>query len=109
MANNQINVQALKNSASATLTSASQTKWIPIVNEAIDFCNDLTTKNSDRIKQSLKGQNVDGRVICSPVPQFMGSCIYFRQISKCPFKGQQSAQCSQLQQFYERCPTPPLH
>lgn len=109
MNNGQINIAALKNSASATLTSASQTKWIPIVNEAIDFCNDLTSKNSQRISQSLKGTPVDNQNICSPIPQFMGSCIYFRQIAKCPFKGQQSTQCNQLQQFYQNCPTPPLH
>lgn len=113
-ANGQINIATLKQTAATTLTGAGQTKWIPAVNEAIDFCNDLTSRNSQRITQSLKGKQVDGQNICSPVPQFLGSCIYFRMISTCQFKNQQSSQqaqqqCNQLQEFYKKCPTPPLH
>lgn len=106
--NGNINIPALKSVASKTLTSTKQTKWIETVNEAIDFCSEKTVEFRESLAKSLKGTSIDNQKVCSPIPQFMGSCIYFRQIAKCPFKVKQTPQCNDLQSFYQRCPIPAL-
>ncbi|KAG5677978.1 hypothetical protein PVAND_007690 [Polypedilum vanderplanki] len=112
--NGVVNVPALKAYASQTLTRANQTRWITIVNEAIDACNSKTSSDQEKIKKSLNGKPVDGKNICNPVNLYFGSCIYFYQIRKCPFPApnipQKLAQnCTDMKNYFTTCPVPPLY
>jgi hypothetical protein len=108
--NGVVNTQGLKSVVAKTLSAGNQGQWISIVNEAIDFCASETTKNSNRIKESLGSNAVDNKNVCSPIPEFMGGCIYFYQIRKCPFAAKNPhKKCTELKAFYENCKTLPLY
>lgn len=98
----------MKNAASTTLTNANNGKWVATVNQAIDFCVQKVNENSEQLRRSLKGRNVDNRDVCSPIPQFVGQCIFAKQIADCPFKSNTSKKCTDLFSFYQRCTVPLL-
>lgn len=113
-ANNVINYPVLKNVAMQTLNKTNQSRWLPIVNEAIDVCKQKTEANAARLENSLKKQKVDNVKVCHPGPEFMASCIFFHQIQKCPFPTPNIPQglikkCNRLRSHYQVCNTLPLH
>lgn len=107
--NDKLNLVLLTQSISSQL--ASDQKWIPSVTAAINYCSDQVNFNAVKIKASLKGDQVNGKTICSSTSGFMLGCMFINEFRNCPEKTwntNKDAKCNDLKDYFDQCRTPLL-
>lgn len=94
-----------------TATLASDPDWIPVVTAGINYCASQVSANSAKLQSSLKGDQINGKTVCSPVSAYMLGCMFTYEFRKCPSKKftATNPNCKTLQSFFEQCPTPQIN
>jgi hypothetical protein len=96
--------------AKATGALAATPEWIPIVTAGINYCLNQLSVNMQAIKTSLKGEQINGKDICSPSAAFFYGCMFTYEFRNCPVKmWTGSKECNDLKTYFNQCPTPQIN
>lgn len=107
--NNVPNAQVLTEKATTIL--ASEPVWIPVVTAGINYCVAQVTANATKLKTSLKGDQVNGKTICSPTSAFLVGCMFTYEFRNCPTSmwNADDTKCNELKAYFNQCPTPQIN
>lgn len=96
---------------STTGSTVGNIDWIPVVTAGINYCATELSKNSDKIKNSLKGDRVDGKSICSATGAFFLGCMFTFEFKNCPATkwNKNDSKCNDLKNYFIQCPSPQIN
>jgi hypothetical protein len=106
--NGRPNPQKLIQKATAVLGPSSE--WSPVVTAGINFCMNQMSSNLTAIRNSLKGDVINGKSVCSPAAAYFFGCMFTYEFRNCPGKfWNGTRECNDLKTYFNLCPTPLLN
>lgn len=84
--------------------------WIPVTTAGINYCVLQLNSNAPKIKASLKGDQPNGKTVCSGNSAFFLSCLFTYEFRNCPIKKwTNDTKCNELKGYFNQCPTPQIN
>ena len=106
--NGKINQQRMIAKSAGILGSSSE--WVPVVTAGINFCLNQMATNTQAIKNSLKGEVINGKDVCSPSAAYVFGCMFTHEFRNCPAKmWNNTKECNDLKTYFNQCPTPQIN